>query len=79
ETRRHARLMFALSTVLNFAFLASDWRFYGEPHFWVAVPARLIVVFASIACLLLAARVSEFRVLQRIMLAWEAIATISIA
>ncbi|GBU16597.1 MULTISPECIES: EAL domain-containing protein [Methylobacterium] len=79
ETRRHARLMFALSTVLNFAFLASDWRFYGEPHFWVAVPARLIVVFASIACFLLAARVSEFRVLQRIMLAWEAIATISIA
>ncbi|WP_204316483.1 hypothetical protein, partial [Stenotrophomonas maltophilia] len=39
ETRRHARRRVALATVLNFAFLASDWRFYGEPHFWVAVPA----------------------------------------
>lgn len=39
ESRRHARNLFILSTILNTLFLLSDWRFAGTAHFWVAVPA----------------------------------------
>ena len=40
ETWRQARLAFVFTVVLNTLFLVSDWRFYGDPHFFVAVPAR---------------------------------------
>ena len=48
ESRRHARLLFMLSALLNALFLISDWRFAGTPHFWVAVPARVAVVLWSL-------------------------------
>ncbi|WP_430910417.1 putative bifunctional diguanylate cyclase/phosphodiesterase [Methylobacterium sp. sgz302541] len=79
ETLRHARLLFALSAILNFVFLASDWRFHGEPHFYVAIPARLMVVAASLACLWLAPRARDFAHLQRIMIGWQAAMTAGIA
>ncbi|MEA1831816.1 EAL domain-containing protein [Methylobacterium durans] len=79
ETLRHARLLFGLSIVLNFSFLASDWRFFGDPHFLVAVPARLGLVVASILCLGIAPSVRSFPALQRLMLAWETAAAISVA
>ncbi|MGU3538654.1 putative bifunctional diguanylate cyclase/phosphodiesterase [Methylobacterium sp. A54F] len=78
ETLRHAGLLFGLSAVLNFLFLASDWRFHGTDHFWVAVPARLILVAASIACLASVRRMRTFLALQRLMLGWEAVATVCV-
>jgi hypothetical protein len=51
ESRRHARILFLLSALLNALFLISDWRFAGTDHFWVAVPARLVVIFWSLVCL----------------------------
>ena len=79
ETLRHARLIFGLSAILNLLFVASDWRFYGEPHFYVAVPARLFLVLASLVCFRLAPGAKDFRSLQRLLLAWEVIATVCVA
>ena len=79
ETLRHARLLFGLAAILNFLFLASDWRFLGDPHFTVAVPARLGVVVISLICLGLAPRATNFPALQRLILGWEAAAAIGVA
>ncbi|MER2264926.1 putative bifunctional diguanylate cyclase/phosphodiesterase [Methylobacterium oxalidis] len=79
ETLRHARLLFGLSILLNFSFVASDWRFLGDPHFFVAVPARLGLVVASIVCLGVAPAIRSFPALQRLMLGWEAVTAIGVA
>ena len=52
DTLRHVRMLFLLSAVLNSLFLLSDWRFYGDPHFYVAIPARVAVVIVSLALFL---------------------------
>lgn len=70
ETLRHARILFALSAVLNALFLISDWRFAGTPHFWVAVPARGVVIAIALVCLALIAPRRSFAAAQRVMLAW---------
>lgn len=70
ETLRHIRLLFAASAVLNALFLVSDWRFAGTPHFWVAVPARGLVIAASLVCLALAFRVTRFAGAERVMIGW---------
>ncbi|WP_211486634.1 hypothetical protein, partial [Corallococcus exiguus] len=67
ETLRHTRLLFILSAVLNVLFLISDWRFYGQPHFYAAVSARLMVVGVSIACYLAARRAKDFRSAEKTM------------
>lgn len=51
DSQRQARLLMLASILLNTLFLASDWRFHGTPHFFVAIPARLTVIAASLACL----------------------------
>lgn len=71
ETLRHTRLLFLLSAVLNALFLVSDWRFFGQPHFFVAVPARLVVVALALACLWAIHRADSFPRAQRVMLSWE--------
>ncbi|KAB1076179.1 putative bifunctional diguanylate cyclase/phosphodiesterase [Methylobacterium planeticum] len=79
ETLRHARLLFGLAAILNFLFLASDWRFAGDPHFVVAVPARLGVVVVSLLCLGLAPRAQNFPWLQRLILGWEMATAVCVA
>lgn len=74
ETARQARILLVLSASLNTLFLASDWRFYGDSHFWVAIPARLGVVLASLACLCLIEIVRTPRAAERVLVAWQAIA-----
>ena len=51
ETINQARLLFIASAILNTLFLASDWRFYGQPHFFVAIPARFAIIAVSLLCL----------------------------
>lgn len=70
ETVRHARILFALSVALNTLFLISDWRFVGTSHFWVAIPARGVVIAVALACFLALSRARGFRIAERIMLAW---------
>ncbi len=79
ESRRHARILFVLSALLNALFLISDWRFAGTPHFWVAVPARMIVVGWSLACLALSSRMTSFRAVERICFGWQFVVAIGVA
>ncbi|WP_448190264.1 sensor histidine kinase [Azospirillum sp. sgz301742] len=71
ETVRHARLLFLLSAILNTLFFASDWRFHGDPHFFVAIPARAVVVAVSLACWAAVKRSGSFRHAQAAMIAWQ--------
>lgn len=71
EIWRNARLLFALSAILNAIFLLSDWRFAGTPHFYVAVSARLVVVAVSLLCLLLVRRARSIRMVDAISIFWE--------
>ncbi len=72
EAWRQARLLLAVSAILNALFLASDWRFHGDPHFYVAVPARLAEVALSLACLAAVWRARDVVALQRALLVWMA-------
>ena len=71
DTLRHIRVLFLLSALLNSLFFLSDWRFYGDPHFFVAIPARAGVVIVSLICFWVVRQVSTFRSAQLTMLAWE--------
>lgn len=79
ETSRHIRLCFLFSIVLNSLFLLSDARFYGQPHFAVAITARLCVVFGSMFCLHAASRATAFPELQRVMIVWETVTALAVA
>lgn len=79
ETLRQCRLLFLLSAALNTLFLLSDWRFAGTPHFFVAVPARLCVVFSSLLCFALVRRATRFERAQAVTLLWEVTTAIAVA
>lgn len=79
ETLNQVRLLLICSAVLNALFLASDWRFYGQPHFYVAVPSRCVVVLFSLVCLWLNSRATTFRAAQRVMLAWQWVTSVGVA
>lgn len=79
ESRRHARMLFLFSAVMNTLFLASDWRFAGTPHFWVAVPARTVIVLCSIACLMLVRKMASFRAVERYCFFWQAVVAVGVA
>ena len=79
ESRGHAQILFALSAVLNTLFLMSDWRFAGTDHFWVAVPARVLVILWSLACLSISHRMTSFRMVERICFAWQVVTAVSVA
>ncbi len=78
ETLRQCRLLFLLSALLNALFLVSDWRFHGTPHFFVAIPARLFVVAASLLCAALIRRAASFRQAERVTMLWQASAAIGV-
>lgn len=79
ETIRHCRLVFGLSALMNGLFLFSDWRFYGQDHFLVAIPARLAVIAVSIACLLAVLRVERVRQAITVIASWQAITACAVA
>lgn len=79
ETRGQARNLFLLSAILNALFLFSDWRFHGQPHFYIAVPSRLVLIAFSLACLALVHRMASFGTLQRLMIAWQGVTASSVA
>lgn len=73
ETLRHAKLLFIASAILNTLFFISDWRFYGESHFFIALPARAVVVAISLVCLALVYRAQNFQQMQRILILWQVV------
>lgn len=78
ESARQARLLFSLSAILNTLFLASDWRFYGDPHFYVAIPARGVVIAIAVIAYVGARRCRRFRELQAWMVSWEWVNAIAV-
>lgn len=79
ESRRHARMLFLLSVLLNGLFLFSDWRFWGTQHFWVAVPARVAVILWSLVCLSFCRHMVTFRAVERICFAWQLVTAVGVA
>lgn len=79
ETLNQTRLLLICSAILNTLFLFSDWRFYGQPHFYIAVPSRCLVVLFSLVCLWLNSRAKSFPAAQRVMLSWEFVTAIGVA
>ncbi len=79
ETIRHARVLLGMSAVLNALFLISDWRFAGDPHFFVAVPARLVVIAAAVVGFVLARRVRDYLALQRVLVGWQWVTAAAVA
>lgn len=79
ESRRHARTLFILSAILNALFLLSDWRFAGTPHFWIAVPARIVVVLWSLGCLYFSRELTSFQKVERLCFAWQIVTAVGVA
>lgn len=79
EAKRHARLLFALSAVLNALFLLSDWRFEGTAHFAVALSARFGVIFISLVCLVAAHLTRGARELDGVATLWQWVTGIGVA
>jgi diguanylate cyclase (GGDEF)-like protein len=70
ETVRQSRLYFIISAVVNTLFYASDWRFYGDPHFWVAIPSRTFVILTSLVCLCMIECVTTPRGANRVLVGY---------
>ncbi|WP_157218732.1 GGDEF domain-containing protein [Flavisphingomonas formosensis] len=79
EVLRHARLLMTAAMVLNTLFLASDWRFYGQPHFFVALPARLLVILVAGICHFLLGRARDHAHVQRILIGWMWVTAVLVA
>jgi diguanylate cyclase (GGDEF)-like protein/PAS domain S-box-containing protein len=79
EALRQARILLILSIVLNTLFLASDWRFAGSQHFYLAVPARLIVVAVSVLCFALLRRTRTQAGFQVVLGAWQLVTAVAVA
>jgi diguanylate cyclase (GGDEF)-like protein/PAS domain S-box-containing protein len=76
--RRHVRLLFILSVILNTLFLFSDWRFAGTPQFAIAVPARVAIILWSLVCLWLGRDLRHFRAVVHVVAAWQVVAAIGV-
>lgn len=65
--------------MLNGLFFVSDWRFQGTNHFFVAVPARAVVVAVALLCLFLIGRAGHMVAAQRVMGLWQAVTGAAVA
>ena len=79
ENHRHARILLIASAILNTLFFASDWRFRGTPHFWVAIPARAAVVAVALLGLALLRRGATPPARERVMTGWMALNAVAVA
>jgi len=78
ETVRLSRIFLFTSAVINVLFLISDWRFYGEPHFFVAIPARAFVVVVSLACGCLIECTKTPRGAQNVLIIYEVLVALAV-
>ena len=79
ENFRHARILLIASVILNTMFLASDWRFHGTSHFWVAIPARLLVIAAAAVAMAILHRHRDPRHREHVMIGWMAVNGLGVA
>ena len=78
DNHGQARMLLIASTILNSLFFISDWRFAGTPHFWLAIPARAVVVLASALCLLMLGRAPSPLRRQRVLVGWMTVTGIAV-
>ena len=79
EASGQARIIFALSVILNIVFFISDWRAHGQAHFSTSIPARAIVITVAIICLIAIDRVSSFRAAEFVMLLWTTALSLAVS
>ncbi|TVV70468.1 sensor domain-containing diguanylate cyclase [Sphingomonas solaris] len=79
ETVRHSSWLLIASAILNTLFFISDWRFHGTSQFWIAIPARAMIVLASLGCLLVLRRRCSPRSVQQVMAWWTGITALGVA
>jgi diguanylate cyclase (GGDEF)-like protein/PAS domain S-box-containing protein len=79
ETIRYGRWLLIASAILNTLFFLSDWRFHGTAQFWIAIPARSVVVAASLLCLGLLGRCRTPQAARLVMAGWVAATALSVA
>lgn len=65
-----AQMCFRCAAILNFLFLFSDWRFYGQTHFYYAVSARGVIELASMFGLVALAEADTLRRVDWVCIAW---------
>ena len=78
ETLRHVRLVLTLSAAVNTLFLITDWRFYGQPHFLVAIPARLTLIVVSLLAYLAIRNAKTYGSVQAALVVWQFVVALSV-
>lgn len=78
ETIWQTRVLLVMSVILNGMFFTSDWRFYGDPHFYVAIPARACVVLMSAGCLLAMRWTQTPARLNALLASWMAVVALAV-
>jgi len=71
ESLRLLRLVFRYAALANLLFLFNDWRFFGQPHFPVALSARGVLILASLAGLVLLPKIHSFAGMQKLGVGWS--------
>lgn len=70
ESIRHVRLVFRCAFAVNVLFYLNDWHFFGHPEFYVALPARTVIVVVSLLCAMVVGKIRDFHRLQLVCAAW---------
>lgn len=78
ETMRHARWLLIAAAILNTFFYISDWRFLGTSQFLLAIPARTVVVLASLLCLALLRRCNTPESVRQVMAGWVVVTALAV-
>ncbi len=78
EMISHGRWLLLASGVLNLLFLASDWRFHGTAQFWIAIPARLTIVAASLLCWKVLPRCRRPETVRWAMAGWATVTALAV-
>jgi diguanylate cyclase (GGDEF)-like protein/PAS domain S-box-containing protein len=79
ETVRHARILFALTAILNLLYFVSNWRFdAGQPPFYIALASRGLVVAVAFICFLVIDKVKSLNGAEVVMLAWASVTSLGV-
>lgn len=79
ENHGQARVLLIASVILNSLFFLSDWRFAGTPHFWVAIPARAVVVAGAALALILLGRRPDAARRRQVLGGWMVVNALGVA
>jgi diguanylate cyclase (GGDEF)-like protein len=70
EFLRQTQLCLKFTILINILFVASDWRFHGQTHFYFAIASRVVIVTSCLVGLAVLPKADSFRHFESICLAW---------